>query len=211
MKAPPGLHIRNVEISGIGPWLWREADHWGWEHPKAGYRGIRDLILAHTQQRRCVVQAGGCMGMYPRLLSEHFAHVITFEPDPVNFYCLVANCPSERITKLQMALADRPALCALKAGPDFNAGFGSVCPDDAGAILSLPLDALALPIVDAMQLDCEGYEDKIIEGARETIARCHPVIVIERPSKSLREVLSALEYIEVGQCGTMPDVAFAPR
>lgn len=208
MKAPTGLHLRHTEIGGIGPWLWREADHWAWEHPIAGYRGIRDLLLAHTNERKVVVQAGGCMGMYPRLWSEAFATVYTFEPDPVNFYCLTANCPSERIVKLQAALSDRAGLCELSAAPSFNAGMFKVT-EFPGTTLRLRLDDLQLSRVDAMQLDCEGHEAKIIAGGKETIARCRPVICVEAPGAELRQALEALGYVEVGRTGSMPDVVFS--
>ena len=210
MKAPPGLHLRHTEIGGIGPWLWREADHWAWEHPRVGYRGIRDLLLAHTAERKVIVQAGGCMGMYPRLWSEHFETVYTFEPEPVNFYCLIANCPSERIIKVQAALSMRAGLGTLGPAPDFNAGMFQMQPSVPGPVLMLRLDDLNLPRLDALQLDCEGHEAAIIEGASYTIAKHLPCIVLEKPDEALRTRLTGLGYREVGRCGTMPDVAFAP-
>lgn len=209
MKAPAGLHLRQVSINGIGPWMWREADYWAWTHPLQEFPALRDLILTHAKDTRVMVQAGGCMGMYPRLWADFFRTVVTFEPDPVNFYCLVANCPNEGIIKLQVGLTDTAGMCALKAGPDFNAGLGSLHPDPAGSVAAVPLDALALPVVDAIQLDCEGGEDKVIAGAIATIARCRPVISIERPGDELRKTLADIGYAEVGRCGTMPDVVFA--
>lgn len=156
-----------------------------------------------------MVQAGGCMGMYPRLWAEHFDTVYTFEPDPVNFYCLTANCAAANIVKMQAALGATGGIGRLQPGPDFNAGLGAVIPDATGAVIMLSLDALNLPTVDAMQLDCEGCEAPIIEGAAATIARCKPVISIEAPDTQLRVTLEGLGYREVGRCGTMPDVVFA--
>lgn len=211
MKAPAGLHIRPDRIDGIGPWMWREADHWGWEHPRSGYAGIRNLILRHTRDRKVMVQAGGCMGMYPRLWAEHFEAVYTFEPDPINFYCLVANCPSDRIVKVQAALSDTAGLGTLGSAPDFNAGFARLQPELPGATLMLRLDDLQLPRLDALQLDCEGHEARIIAGATETIARCRPVICVEAPDAVFRAAFEALGYVEVGRVGTMPDVVFSAR
>ena len=33
MKGPDGLHMRGVQIEGLGPWMWRDGDHWGWQQP----------------------------------------------------------------------------------------------------------------------------------------------------------------------------------
>ena len=210
MKGPAGLHMRNVEIEGVGPWMWRDADHWGWKHPKQEFPALRDLILDHAPRRHVIVQAGGCMGMYPRLLAEHFETVYTFEPDPVNFYCLVANCSDARIVKMQAALSDMAGARTFQPGPDFNAGLGTIA-DAPGSTIALPLDALALRDVDVMQFDCEGGEHKIIKGARDTIERWRPLIAVEKPDAALRITLEGLGYREVGRCGRMPDVVFSAQ
>ena len=210
MRAPPGLHVRDIKVEGVGPWLWVETDMWAWNHPGPEFAPLRDLVLANTPEPKVIVQAGGCMGMYPRLLSELFETVYTFEPDPVNFYCLTANCPSERIVKVQAALSDRAGVGSLDVAPSFNAGMFKVG-DAPGATLVLRLDDLRLPRLDALQLDCEGHEDRIIQGGMGTIRACLPVIVVEKPGAALRELLAGLGYKEVGHTGTLPDVAFSAR
>lgn len=210
MKAPAGLHIRTTLVEGVGPWMWREADHWGWEHPRREFAFLREAVLAHTLQRRVIIQAGGCLGMYPRLWSDSFEHVYTFEPDPVNFYCLVANCPSDRIIKMQAALSDTCRFGAFLPGPDFNAGLGKMeC--EPGPVPMLALDALEFPHVDAIQLDCEGHETKITAGALKTLRQHRPVVAIEKPNTAARDILSELGYAEVERVGTMPDVVFTAR
>ena len=208
MRAPADLCMRNTEVEGIGPWMWREADHWGWAHPASEFPALRNLLLANTKERGVIVQAGGCMGMYPRLWSEHFATVYTFEPEPTNFYCLVANCPSDRIIKVQAALSDQPCMCRLSAGLSYNAGAYAL-ESEPGGTLTMRLDSLAFDRIDAIQLDCEGHETKVIAGAINTLIKHRPVIAIERPDDKLKGMLEELGYREVGHCGTMPDVVFA--
>ena len=208
MKAPAGLHMRTTLVEGIGPWMWREADRWGWEHPRREFSMLRGAILAHTKQHRVIIQAGGCLGMYPRLWSDSFETVYTFEPDPVNFYCLVANCPSERIIKMQMALSDTCRFGMLRVGPDFNAGHGHMA-DEPGTIPMLRLDAMKFPAVDAIQLDCERHETKVIAGAIKTLIAHKPVVAIEKPDARARDLLSEIGYVEVARVGAMPDVVFA--
>jgi hypothetical protein len=39
--------------------------------------------------------------------------------------------------------------------------------------------------VDFIKIDCEGYEHHVIEGARETILRCKPCIIVEQKPHKL--------------------------
>jgi hypothetical protein len=66
-----------VFVDGVGPWLWPEADDWGFLSPARDWFALRDLVCLHTPRRRVIVQAGGCCGV--------------FEPDPLNFFCLAQN------------------------------------------------------------------------------------------------------------------------
>jgi FkbM family methyltransferase len=208
MRAPPGLHLRDVKVEGLGPWVWVEDDHWAFNHPAPEFAGLRDLVLAHTPEPRVIIQAGGCMGMYPRLWAEHFATVYTFEPDPLNFYCLVANCPQDNVVKLQAALSDKPRMGALHMGPATNCGAHWLSAS-AGTVPVLALDSFAFERVDAIQLDCEGHEPHVVAGAWETIRRHRPTIAIEAPNAALRARLQSIGYGEMGRAGSMPDVVFA--
>ena len=46
-------------------------------------------------------------------------------------------------------------------------------------VRKMAIDALNLPRLDFLKLDIEGMEPKALRGARETIARCKPVLQIE--------------------------------
>ena len=71
------------------------------------------------------------------------------------------------------------------------------------AIQRISIDALALPRVDLVKLDIEGMELEALEGARQTIARTHPIILVESTKVSrerLRGVLDEHGYrtVEAG-------------
>jgi FkbM family methyltransferase len=51
--------------------------------------------------------------------------------------------------------------------------------DHLTEIRTLAIDSLALPRLDLLKIDIEGMELQALEGARETIARCRPIIVAE--------------------------------
>jgi len=46
-------------------------------------------------------------------------------------------------------------------------------------VRSMTIDSLNLPKVDLIKLDVEGMEEKALDGARETIARCRPLLFVE--------------------------------
>lgn len=208
MKPPAGLHLRKIDVEGIGPWVWIEDDRWAFAHPAPEFASLRDAVLAQVAEPQVILQAGGCMGMYPRLWSESFQTVYTFEPDPLNFYCLVANCASERIVKMQAALSNVARMGALHMAAVNNSGAHWLSPID-GQVPVLPLDAFAFRRIDALQLDCEGHEAQILEGARATLARCRPVVALEAPNAQARAILADLGYAETARVGTMPDVVFS--
>ncbi|TKW76018.1 MAG: FkbM family methyltransferase [Bradyrhizobium icense] len=52
--------------------------------------------------------------------------------------------------------------------------------ENTAAISKIPLDDLNLPRVDFIKLDIEGMEMEALDGARKTIKRSHPILLIER-------------------------------
>ena len=81
-----------------------------------GSHSHRNKLLKHipVNRRRDVVCAGGNQGLYPRLLSEIFENVYTFEPDPLSFHCLAANCQKSNIVKIQAALGRERGLVQMQ-------------------------------------------------------------------------------------------------
>lgn len=208
MRAPPGLHVREDKVEGVGPWLWIKNDEFGWSHPAAEFAGLRDAILPHAKARKVMAQAGGCMGMYPRLWSEHFEMVYTFEPDPSNFYCLVANCPQDTIVKMNAALGHEARFGSVRRHKDFNSGAHLITPVP-GIVPIIPIDALNFPRLDALQLDCEGHEEWVLRGGLATITKHKPVVSVEKPSTAVYDLLQGIGYSKVAETGNMPDVVFA--
>ncbi|HZQ11565.1 MAG TPA: FkbM family methyltransferase [Pseudolabrys sp.] len=56
------------------------------------------------------------------------------------------------------------------------------------AVQQISIDALTLPRVDLVKLDIEGMELEALAGAAATIARCHPIFLVES-IKTGRETL----------------------
>lgn len=132
--------------------------------------------------------------MYPYLLSMLFERVYTFEPDPLNFYCMTYNCPSELIFKINAGVDSTNGLLSVNTSDEANRGTNIFSKDGVGTIPSFKIDQLQLPVCDLLQLDVEGYELHALDGARDTILRCNPVIITELDSADVENFMTSYGY-----------------
>lgn len=198
-----------VEHNSI--WKWVNGDYGAWDGP------VDDWLTSHrirwfknVKNRRVCIQAGGNLGLYPSFLSNIFDIVYTFEPDPLNFFCLVNNCQSDNIIKLQAALGDTSRLIQVRRNSMSNVGMHQVDEADIGMIPQFTIDQLNIPMVDAIFLDVEGYEIKVLMGALETIKKHQPVIVAERGrTPEIIDLMELLNYQH--QEESISDSIYFPR
>lgn len=140
-----------------------------------------DKLPAHG--KKCVVQAGGNVGVFPAKLATMFDHVFTFEPDLENYRCLRLNCgATENIHMFNSALGAEFGRCKVVEPIDEPNNCGALqvkmTEESTGAFV-LPIDELALWACDLIYLDIEGFEYQALCGAKETIEKHRPVIVVE--------------------------------
>jgi len=147
---------------------------------------------------RAIVQAGGHCGVYPMLFTNYFSMVFTFEPNALNFHCLVDNCQGENIIKMNLALGKEPGRVRSVVVNPINTGMNRVV--DAGDaeyyVPIIPLDALGLTDIDMIEMDLEEREYDALVGARQTIEINKPVLMIENATDQIKEYLSELGYSE---------------
>ncbi len=123
-----------------------------------------------------VVDAGASYGAYTLTAAAVGALVHAFEPEPRVFVDLWENNRVNHFpSKLYCAglSGGFEILDMAKFAPHWPAGTVS------GPFLSMPLDALNLQKLDWMKVDVEGWERQVLAGARETILRCRPNIIVE--------------------------------
>jgi FkbM family methyltransferase len=170
------------------------------------HRIAYDFRGADQAVRRCnkldlVIQAGGCVGAWPRYLRTIFAKVYTFEPSPENFGLMLKNLSGLDIVKFNAALSDKVGKCGLKLNP-------RNCGDDqttAGEeVETISIDSLNVD-PDLIYLDIQGDEYAALQGAAETLKRCSPIIGIEVDNKLARlkgdavALLKSLGYVQFGK------------
>jgi FkbM family methyltransferase len=142
------------------------------------YPNIPENICKFVEKKNVVVQAGGNVGFYVNKYAQWFKHVYTFEPDPINFYCLNLNCTSTNVHKFQACLGNDHK-CVNVFNTNETLGHGGSHVTGEGTTPTLKIDDLNLNECDLIHLDIEGYEKFAILGGISTIKRCRPVIVVE--------------------------------
>jgi FkbM family methyltransferase len=191
--------FRDQTVDGIGPWYWLAYDTGAWDGPKTDWENShKHKWLQHVKEWRIVVQAGGCQGMYPRLLSDHFQDVFSFEPDRLNFYVANLNCQKDNIHLFNGALGHNTGTWTgvMQRDPS-NVGMHQTGGEGCCPIFTI--DSFQFPYLGLLALDIEGYEIHALRGAYETIKRCNPVITTECPSGEVIHLLTELGYSAVDQ------------
>ena len=135
-----------------------------------------EIISSYVDNKRVVVQAGGNCGFYVKKYAELFEIVYTFEPEPVNFYCLNLNVTTPNVLKFQACLGSEHQTVGLDNIMD---DVGATHVSGVGSVPTFLIDDLNLTACDLIHLDIEGYELKAFNGARKTIEKFKPVICFE--------------------------------
>ena len=145
---------------------------------------IVDLCSGHNT----VVQAGGNLGYFAIKLAKHFANVLTFEPMPDTWECMIKNITElsdagDNIISVNQALgAVEGTARADYVKPD-NCGATRLAMNDAGDLDVTTIDKVMgfsnLGSCDLIWLDIEGFEVEALKGAATTIREFNPVIVLE--------------------------------
>ena len=125
---------------------------------------------------RLAIQAGGNVGTWPRKLAQRFKTVYTFEPDNLNFQCLVRNCTEPNIVRIQGGLGDVHSMFGMQT---LRHNCGAHFVDGEGIYPTFRIDDFKFPHCDLIQLDIEGFEFLALKGGFVTITNHHPVLCLE--------------------------------
>lgn len=130
-------------------------------------------------QRRTALDVGGHVGFWSYYLSLAFERVHAFEPNELFAQCFERNVRARSVTLHRVALGEAERKIELEVDPA-NTGATHVRPGVEGAIPMRRLDDFKLDEVDFIKIDVEGFERQVLEGGRETLARCRPVVIVEQ-------------------------------
>lgn len=156
---------------------------------KSRRRGERELhILEHLVPRdRVAVDVGANRGVYSYFLSKLANRVIAYEAIPAMADFLeCAGLPNVEVRRL--AVCDRHETLKFSVPIDPQGGMqfnGGQLGDDIGCdsevfeVQGVKLDDEELGDVGFLKIDVEGHEEAVLRGAREMLARCSPVVMLE--------------------------------
>lgn len=172
----------NPAIEQQDGWFWPMADRDGRKAVLRDFASDIANVVKHVPGRDLIVQAGGNVGVYALTLALQFRSVVTCEPDPINFACLVKNVAARdalrRVTVFDAAFGAEAGACEPVEVEKLNCGAHRV-EFGTGDVPVITIDSLSLTVCDAIWADVEGSELHLLQGAAETIERCGPVIVVE--------------------------------
>jgi FkbM family methyltransferase len=190
------LGMRKVGIEGVDEFIWPTSDFNAFHWPLQDWINDHRWFMHYVKNKNVVVQAGGCCGMYPRFYANYFKTVYTFEPNELNYYCLVKNIDNiQNIHHRNCALGKEEKLIGLDAptdpGEETNRGMFTVN-ETLSDIPMITVDSLNLEECDLIHFDLEGYETNALIGAAKTIDKFNPVVIVERDSGG--ELLRSIGY-----------------
>lgn len=133
---------------------------------------------------------------YSKWVGEEGA-VYAFEPNPVAYECLCHNFSSSKnVFPSSCALSSISGRSSLVMSDNVGASFLS---GNTGAVVLRMLDEYRFLSIDFIKIDVEGFETKVLRGAKITIQNTRPVMLIEvnaaaleRAGSSSSELLSLI-------------------
>ena len=172
-----------------------------------------DSILSLVGPGDHVLDLGANIGFHTLALARAVGPggaVTSVEPQRFCFQLLCANVTANQLATvhaLRAAVGDVTGTCAiplLDPRARHNAGATGVAPDaDAGAqtdiVPLITVDSLKLPRCNLIKIDTEGFENRVVTGARQTIERHRPVLYIEvHDREKLRHLVASLTPLGYG-------------
>ena len=141
---------------------------------------VRRASIALCSQRGLALDIGANVGLWSQDLCREFAQVIAFEPVADFRECLLQNVTADNFKVEAMALGATNTMIDMIITAE-NTGHSHVDTKSfgVGKIPMRTLDSLNLPKIDYIKLDCEGFENNILQGAKNTLLRDRPIMVVE--------------------------------
>lgn len=142
--------------------------------------------------------------------------VWSFEPVPSTFAILQKNIEinrlGEQVVLENVGVGEKEYHASVKEEIRHNRGGTSIQEDSAGFFVVKTIDSYNLSDVSLIKIDTEGYELKVLQGAKDTVVKNRPVIIVEITDANVETVLNMMKewnYKETRHSGE--NYIFIPR
>lgn len=160
------------------------------------------------------IDGGAHTGTWARLMSQAFEQVIAVEPSADTLEALTVNMRQFNCYNVDIrhvALGEKPGRISMvldgRGLKLKNTGARHTAP--GGDVAVETIDSWHLPSLGFLKLDVEGSEFVALKGAKETLTRCHPIVLFEdknlgtkhfgEPKRAVHEFLGSLGYKELAR------------
>ena len=189
-----------------GWWLPKEDQHFEGYFSKSIQVGDKrvyqpqhiDRCFHHIKNRKhTAIDVGGHCGFWSYYLGGNFKKVYAFEPVEIFRECFKKNIPHENIELLPVALGNENRFVSMNVELE-NTGATHVSGkiNNSNKVELKKLDDYEYSNVDFIKIDVEGYENQVVLGAKETLIRNKPIIIVEQKGFSDRFNESQFEALE---------------
>ena len=187
-------------------------------------KGEKELLLVEylCRPQQDAIDVGGNIGCYSLFMRKYASRVYSFEPIPWMAEKLARKFGDSVIVR-QIALSSVAATAKLHiptvngrpvtAMSSLSAGKNSSGQDVT--VQTAPLDDIYDGQVGLIKIDVEGHEEAVLDGARRTIIRCRPRLLIEIEDRhapgGLERIVAFFNALNYSgyffRDGTMQDIA----
>lgn len=143
------------------------------------------LMLSQVNKNSVVVDVGANIGYYTLLLAQKCKLVYAFEPEKECFEILKKNVEKndlKNVALINKAVGDKNDQRAMIKD---KSNYGNSKITEGKGTECVRLDDVIEGKVDLIKIDVQGYEEKVIEGAKKIIQRDSPVLFYEYNGGSL--------------------------
>lgn len=167
---------------------WPDADTFMVREVKADgsyQKSHLDAALKYVTDFSCAIDGGAHVGTWSALMAARFTRVIAVEPAADAFECLVQNVLAYKNVECKPVALSHVKLTGARLALDpkqaarGNTGGRYLAPEGDGTIVCEPIDSWDLKRLGFLKLDVEGFEPQALNGAKETLCRCRPIVLFE--------------------------------
>ena len=131
-----------------------------------------DHCEAKNLQFNHILDIGAWVGTWSMAMNKYCGRILAFEPDPLNYSCLVKNVTGD-IETHQLAVGSEDKLISLTKD-DFTQS-KRVAGD--GQIPMITIDSLKIDDIDLLKIDVEGYEMEVLKGAQKSLKNVKYIMI----------------------------------